>query len=519
MGRGRAAATRTWWSDMVKVNAERIPNSQMLLNIEVEPERIEKSVEKAYRRLVTQINIPGFRRGKAPRSVVERFIGRESLRQEGLEVLLNDVYREAVEELGLHPIDQPEIDIEPKASELKPGDTLHIKATVPIRPEVEIGDYRAIRLTPVDISVTGEDVDRIIGRLQTQETHWVPVERPAAEGDSVVIDLVGEVNTFAQLYSSEGNPLVQSEGGRKIYDEQATEYIIAKESAALPPGVLEQIVGMNPGEEKHFEISLPADYADAELASKLAIFKVTLKELKEKQVPAIDDELAKVAGYESVEQLRLEVEKRATAQAESNARRIYEGTAVSEAVALATVELPPSLVEHEIEHQMEHTRDEFRQQQADLTEYLKRTNKSEADVREELRPQAIDNVKTTLVLQKIAELENVQVGEDEIDQQIELIAMLSGNQADRARQTMALPDRREALGLQIRRDKTIALLAEIARTGAAVAEPSVVEPSTVAAEAAEQAQETDAPPVEQEPAETVASTAEPGTAEAEQATE
>jgi len=450
---------------MVKVTAEKIPESQVRLSIEVEPERIEQSVEKAYRRLVGKLNVPGFRRGKAPRHVVERFVGRETLFQEGLGQLLNDVYREAVKDLDLHPIDQPELDLEPRAQDLKPGEALLIKATVPVQPTVELGDYRSIRIPRVEVQVTPAEVDQLVEQIQEQLTEWVPVERGVRENDRVVMDVHGEVGTYTRLYSPSGEPLLRSSGGQTIFDEKRTEFEVEPETTRYPAGFVEQLLGTLPGQEKQFELSLPLDYKDPDLANKLAIFKVKVDEVKEKRIPPIDDELAKSVGYESLEQMREDLRAQAQARAEERAAQLHEEAVIAEAISRSTIEVPPAWVNHEIDHLLERARENLKQQRLGLDEYLRLTRKSEAELREEFREQAIRNVKTALLLDRIAERENVQVSPEEVDREIQLMTYLASKETDRGRQAPATPVQREEMEHRVRSRKVVQLLVEIARSG------------------------------------------------------
>ena len=450
---------------MVKVTAERTPECQVRLNIEVEPERIEQSVEKAYRRLVGRLNVPGFRRGKAPRQIVERFVGRETLFQEGLQLLLNDVYREAVRDLDLHPIDQPELDLEPKAKDLKPGEPLRIKATVPVQPTVELGDYRSIRIGRVEVHVTPAEVSQMVEQAQEQLTEWVPVERGVREADRVVMDVHGEIGAYTRLYSPSGEPLLQSSGGQTIVDEKKTEFEVQPGTTRYPAGFVDQLVGMLPGQEKQFELSLPVDYKDPDLANRLAIFRVKVDEVKVKRVPPIDDDLAKSIGYESLEQMREDLRAQAQAAAEATAAQVHEDTVIAEAISRSTIEVPPALVNQEIDHLLEHARENLQRQRLGLDEYLRLTRKSEAELREEFRERAVRNVKTALLLDRIAEQENVQVSPEEVDQEIQSMTYLAGKEADRIRQALATPAQRDAVEHRVRNRKVVQLLVETARSG------------------------------------------------------
>jgi trigger factor len=466
---------------MVKVTAEQLPESQMRVSVEVEPERVAKSVDKAFRKLVNQMNIPGFRRGKAPRNVVERMVGKETLLQEGLDILLNEVYREALTELDINPVDQPRVDLEPDASALKLGDAVTVKFTVPVLPEITLGDYKAVRLPIVAVNVTPEQADESIERIRDRQAEWTAVERPVQLGDRVTMDLHAQVGTYTQLYSAEGEPLVQSGEANVIADQKEIEREIAKPSPLLLDSVVDQIVGMTPGQEKTFEVSLPQDSADEELAGKMATYHVKVHSVREKHVPALDDEFAKSVGFESVDRMREEVLKRAQEQAQSESRRAYENLVIDRVVNESQAELPAAMVNHEIEHQIEEVGETLKRQNIALDEYLKLTKKTHDELHEEYRESATRSVKTSLVLSEVAEKEGIEVSPDEIDREIEATAAVFGEQGDRIRQQLSRPEQRERLENRLRTRKVIDLLTGYAETPveAANAEaPATVEPTT-----------------------------------------
>jgi trigger factor len=450
---------------MVKVTSERIPDSQVRLEIEVEPERIQQSVEKAYRRIVGRVNIPGFRRGKAPRRIVEQVVGKEALFHEGLEDLVDDVYSEALKELALRPVARPDVDLEPKAEDLKPGEPLTVKATVAVEPEIELGDYRSIRVQPLVAQVTDLEVNQVVDRVREEHAEWVPVDRQVAEGDRITLDIKIEVGAYTQLYSATGQPLVQSGSGRAIVDEQSVDFTVEAASPRYPRGVVDQIIGMKPGEEKQFEISLPPDYSDAELANHLAQVKVKVSDAKEKHLPSYDDEFAKLVGFESFDQMREGIRESSQARADRQAQEAFESAVIAEAVNRATFEVPAVLVEHEIDHQLEHAREDLQRQGIDFETFLRITGKTEAQLRDDLRGRALNSVKASLVIERIAEAEQITALPEDVDREAELLVSLAGPQAQRVRQTLSTPDQRESLARRIARRKAVDFLIGIAQSG------------------------------------------------------
>ncbi len=240
----------------LKITAERQPESQVLLEIEVEPERVEKSMDQAFRRMSGRYRIPGFRPGKAPRVMFERYVGRETLLREALEKLVPQVYEEAIKEEALDPIDQPSF-------EIPTFEPLLIKATVPLKPTVDLGNYRELRVPREPVTVTPEQVDEAMENLRRQFASLTPVDRPAQAGDVVRADLKAEVE------------------GRELVSEEDTDLRMTEQGMQGLPGLLEKLIGVEKGQEYTFEVAVPEDYDEASLAGKQAIYHVNVKEIKE----------------------------------------------------------------------------------------------------------------------------------------------------------------------------------------------------------------------------------------------
>ena len=487
---------------MVKVTTEQLPESQVRVRVEVEPERVAKAVDRGYRKLANQMNIPGFRKGKAPRAMVERMVGPEALMQEGLDILLNDLYREALSETDIHPVAQPEVDLDPKATELKAGDPLTVTFTVSVMPETTLGDYHSVRVPVLAVTVTPEQVDESVQRIRERQAEWQPVERPLKEGDRATIDVLAQVGTYTQFYSPEGEPLVQGGEAKTLIDQKGVEREISKDSPLLLPGVVDQIVGMSAGQEKTFEISLPADAADAELSGKLSTWRVKVHDVKEKHLPEVDDEFAKSVGFESLEQMRDEIQKRAQDQANSEARRVYENSVIAKVVDEAETSLPAALVDHEIEHMIEERGEALKRQNIELDEYLRLTKKTKDELREELREQAIRSVKTTLVLTKIAEAEKLEVTPYEVEREIEIAVTVFGDQGAKIRQSLSRPEQRERLADRLLTRKVIDMLTGLASQPTESAEETPEEAAAAPAESAQpvEAAEASTAPANETPA-------------------
>jgi trigger factor len=422
----------------MKVSAEPVQNCQATLNIEMEPAEIEKYMEKAYNRLVKRVSVPGFRKGKAPRDVLERQIGKDALFKEALEDLIPETYKEALEEQKLEPIAQPQF-------ELVQTEPLLFKAVVPLKPTIMLGDYTGIKVESKPAEVTEEDIEETIVQLRHQEAVLSPVDRPVQFDDMVAIDIEGE------------------EEGESYPIRKNVIYEVARGSKLPLPGFAEKLEGMSKGEEKSFVLSYPMDYEMQELAGKEHAFKVTVTEIKEKKLPEVDDELAKTLGKEDLASLREQLASNLKARAEERARLEMEQKAVDAAVELSEVEYPPALVDREIDRLLSEEARQFTEGITGLENYLKTINKTMDDHKAELRPMADKRVVRSLVLGKIAEDEKITVEESEIDAEIERMLKDADKEAEEMKKFFSLPQARESIRQFLIGRKTIELLVQIAK--------------------------------------------------------
>jgi trigger factor len=422
----------------MKVSTEPVENSQVALNIEMEPVEIDKYLDRAYNRLVKKVSIPGFRKGKAPRDILERHIGKDALFQEALEDLIPRAYKEALDEQKISPIDQPEF-------ELIKTEPLIFKAVVPLKPTVKLGDYTKIKVESKPVKIGKKDIDATIEQLREQQAMLLPVDRPVQLGDIVTIDVEGERD------------------GEPFPIRKDVVYEVVKEARLPLPGFAEKLEGTAKGEEKSFVLSYPQDYEMKELAGKDHAFKVTVKEIKEKKLAEVDDEFAKSLGKEDLASLREQIESNLKARAEERARVDLEQKAVDALVELGEVEYPPVLVDREIDRLLNEEARHFAEGIAGLENYLKTLNKTMADHREELRPMASKRVVRSLVLGKLAESEKVEVADSDIDAEVEKMARDADKQADEVRKFFSLPQARESIKQFLIGRKAVERLVEIAK--------------------------------------------------------
>jgi trigger factor len=464
---------------MVKVTAERLPDAQVVLNIEVEPEKVARATERAYQSLANRVRIPGFRPGKAPRFLVERYLGGpDVLKQEGIERVIPEAYREALQQADVRPIDQPEI-------EVVSTEPFVLKATVSVEPQVELGDYKSIRVPRIPVDVPYERINETIERLREQQTEWIPVERPARAGDRVTADVVGTVGAAPTLYDPSGQPILQTAGGERMMDAKNAEIEIDPESSAPVPGFHEQIVGVWPKSEKRFVLSLPADWPNEEQRSKSVMFQVTVHEVKEAKVPSLDDEFARAVGseYATLDQLREDVRERLREQLEHEAEHQYEDAVIRELIAFSRIELPPALVKRETDRLLQNFERSLARQRLALDQYLRLTGKSADGLRDELRPQAEANLRSYLVLREVGQAEGARVTPEEVASEIAGATQgMDDADAKQTRQMLERPEQREDLEASLWHRKVVKLLTDIAQAPPIEAAPAAAaEPSAEAA--------------------------------------
>jgi len=311
----------------LNITSERIPDSQVLLTIEIDADRVERSMDQAYRRVAPKVRVPGFRPGKAPRQVLERHVGRTALLQEALDKLVPQVVEEAIKEQDLDMIDQPDLEI----SSLEP---VVVKATVPIRPSIDLGDYRSIRVEQEPITVDEASVDESVEGLRERYADIEPVDRPVQEGDRVRVNLTGEVEE------------------RRVLNQEDGEITVKPDILEATPGVYEHIIGMSKGDAADFEATLPEDYRRSELAGKTISYHLEVLDVKAANLPELTDEWAQEVGegFTNLEALRSRIRDDKRARAEQEAAGSYQNQAIEALVAGATLEYPPQLVEREVEH-------------------------------------------------------------------------------------------------------------------------------------------------------------------------
>lgn len=412
----------------MKTQVEKLPNSRVALEIEVDTPRVEEALERAYRRVVRRIDIPGFRRGRAPRAIVERRIGREALLQEALDELLPEVFQEAVQEADIRPIDEPVFDVQ----EAEEGKPLRLKAEVDVRPEVQLAEYRGLEAEKVIRRVSDDDVERLLQAYQERHAQLVVPDRDKAEaGDFVTIDFDGFID---------GQPF---QGGA------VRGQMVEIGSGMMIPGFEDQLVGQAIGETRDVRVVLPEENVPEQLRGKEAVFQVTLKEIKVKQVPPIDDELAKEVGEaDTLEEWRQVLRERLERLAGEDARARLRDDLARQLVERSVVEIPESMVRQAILGLLEEFALDLAQQGIPFEEYLQRTGTTMDQLWEEARPRAERRIRTGLVLDALAKAENISVTDEEIQAERERMSSNAQPQPSEAGGTDPELDRAEAARIE-----------------------------------------------------------------------
>ncbi len=419
----------------MKVSAEDLENRRIALNIEAEASELDKSLDEAYHHLVKEVSVPGFRRGKAPRVILEQHIGKGALLEEALEHLVPQLYKQAIQSKDLEPIAEPEL-------EITQSEPLIFKAIVSLKPEVKLGDYHDIKLDAgPGIEVTDKEVATALEEFRREQGAWVPVDRPAEMGDLVTINIQADVD---------GKPWL---GHKDIL------YEMDKDSRSPAPGFASCLQGTEKNKEKTFDLSIPDDYAIAEMRSKEASFRVTMSEVKEKELPELNDKLAKGAGYGGLEDMKEKVAVRLKARAEARNRLELQQKALDALVEMSEVNYPPILEDEEIDGLLksEAQRLGFKE----IADYVKRAHKTEEEIRQELRPIAKKRLVQGLVLGKLAEQEKIEISASEVDNRIDEIAS-DAEDKEKARQLFSLPQFRQSIEQSLRTQKTMDQLLRIA---------------------------------------------------------
>jgi trigger factor len=429
----------------LKITSEPTGERQMSLTIEVDEERVNRARQTVARQISREINIPGFRKGRAPYSVIVQRLGQEVAREELVSFLAEDVYREALEQADIAPF-------APGTLEETQFDPLTLTFVVPLAPEVELGDYRGYRQPFPDTGVSEEALTRALEAIRQQNALLAPLDRPAAEGDLIVAELVGR--------TMDGSVFLHEDEARVLLDLEAS---------ALVPGLIEALMGIEQGEERTFTLVLPVDFEVEELQAREAEFTADVKSVYERIVPPLDDDLARTVGnYDTFDELENAVRQRLREQERANTESQYVDEVLQDVINQAVVSFPRVMLEEALDDAVEAYETEIEQRKHMLLEdYLRIQSKTMEDLREELRPGVEQSLKRSLVLGGIVQQEDLTVSDEELDRQIAESSERYGERAEDARAALSTPDARRDLRNRMLADKAVQRLSAIAKGEAA----------------------------------------------------
>jgi trigger factor len=425
-------------------NWEKIEKNVGVLSVEIEAEKVAAALDKAFRKVVQKANVPGFRKGKVPRTIFESRFGVESLYQDAIDILLPEAYTEAVDQAGIEPVDRPEVDVE----QFGKGQTFKFKAKVTVKPEVKLGDYQGLEAPAADTEVTEEELNKELERLQQRHAELVVVEEgPAQQGDVTVIDFEG---------SLDGEPF---EGGK------GERYSLELGSGSFIPGFEDQVVGMNIAEDKDINVSFPESYHAENLAGKPVVFKVTLHEIKRKNLPALDDEFAKdVSEFDTLEEYKQDLAAKLKESKAKEAESAREAAVVDKASEAAEVDIPDVMIDTEIDQMMKDFESRLRMQGMNLELYFQFSGQNEEALKEQMKADAQKRVRNNLVLEAVAKAENLDVTAAEVEDELANLSKTYNRPAEELRSIFEANGYMDTLSSDLKVRKAVQFIIEHSKT-------------------------------------------------------
>ena len=400
----------------MNVQVENLEKNMAKLTVEVPAEELEKALQAAYMKEKNKISVPGFRKGKVPRKMIEKMYGAAIFYEEAANILIQDNYAQAMEESGADIVSRPVIDV----VQIEAGKPFIFTAEVAVRPEVKLGKYKGVQVTKVDTTVTDEEVDNAVEAERQKNARMVTVtDRAAANGDTAVIDYEGSVD---------GVPF---EGGK------AENHSLELGSHSFIDTFEDQIVGHNAGDEFDVNVTFPTEYHAAELAGKPAVFKVKLHEIKVKELPELNDEFAQdVSEFDTLDEYKADVRKHLEVEKENEAKRTKEDEAIAKIIEKSEMEIPEAMIETQCENMVNDFAQRIAQSGLTMEQYMQFSGMTLDKLKEQVRPEAEMRIKSSLVLEQIAKDENIEISDEEVDAEIERMAAQYGMEADKLKEYM-----------------------------------------------------------------------------------
>ena len=421
---------------MTVKSCEKVEKSQVALTIEVNAAEFEAAVDKAYQKLRRKISVPGFRPGKAPRKMIERMYGAEVFFEEAINIAFPEAYEAAAEQEKLQIVGYPTVEMVGEVTK----DGFTFKATTPVYPEVTLGEYKGLKAEKPEVKVLAADVDERLKALADRNTRLVSVDRAAKSGDTAVIDFEGFLD---------GKPF---DGGK------GENHNLELGSGSFVPGFEDQVIGMKAGEEKDIDITFPENY-HADLAGKAVVFKVKVHEVKEKEVPAMDDEFAKdVSEFDTLKELKADLKKKITGERKESAQRAFEDVLMQKVAEGITCDIPDAMVNLQAEQMANNFKQQLASQGIPFDQYLKMTGTTEADFLSQAHGPAQEQVRMDLAVEAIIKAEGLEATDDEVNAEMQKLADKYGMDLESVKKYLPAAQVRE----QVIREKVVKLVADSA---------------------------------------------------------
>lgn len=400
----------------MSVQVEKLEKNMAKLTVEVSADELEKAIEKAYQKQKKNITVPGFRKGKVPRMMVEKMYGKEVFYEDAANEIIPSAYEKAYDECGENIVSTPKIEV----VQIEAGKSFIFTAEVALKPEVTLGAYKGIEVDKVDVTVSDEEVDAEIEKERDRNARSISVtDRAVQDKDQTVIDFEGFVDGVA------------FEGGK------GENYPLTIGSGAFIPGFEEQLIGKNIGEECDVNVTFPEDYHAEDLAGKAAVFKVTVKEIKEKQLPDLDDEFAsEVSEFDTLAEYKEDVKKNLTEKREKDVKNAKEDAVVDAIIENATMEIPEAMIETQQRQMVQEFAQNIQMQGLSIDQYFQFTGLTAEKMMEQVKPQAEKRIKSRLVLEAVAKAENITASEEDFEAEVAKMAEMYKMEADKVKESI-----------------------------------------------------------------------------------
>ncbi|NCB93216.1 MAG: trigger factor [Clostridia bacterium] len=426
----------------MSVTVEKLEKNMAKLTIEVSAEELEKAIQGAYLKQKSKINIPGFRKGKAPRAMIEKMYGTGVFYEDAANALIPEAYSKAIDECEETIVSQPSIDV----VQLEKGKPFIFTAEVALKPEVTLGEYKGLEVPMSELEVTEDEIAGELKKEQENNSRTIDVDdRAVADGDKATLDFEGFVDGVA------------FEGGK------GTDYPLTIGSGSFIPGFEEQLIGAKIGEETEVNVTFPEEYQDESLAGKPAVFKCTVKKIEVKELPELDDEFAKdVSEFDTLEEYKADVKKNLEEKKAEAAKRAKEDAAVDAAIANAAMEIPDAMLATQVNQMIEDFARRIQSQGLTMEQYMQFTGTTPATLQEQMKPQALKRIQSRLVLEKIAEVENIEISEEKVEEEIAKMAEMYKMDVEKIKEMLGDAEK-EQMKTDMAVQEAVTMIAEAAK--------------------------------------------------------